>query len=84
MHEGQREEDFDYVKQKSFPQSVFTTFITCDQHHADEVKVDERNGVFIGMFRGHIIQLALADAALTKLRIEKFRRVCPERQTSSE
>lgn len=80
VSETQPEQEFSYLQSRMFPHSAFETFITCDKHHADEVKVDRHNGIFVGMQRGHVILVSWADSRLTKLRIDQFFLKCPERQ----
>jgi len=67
-------------QEKLFPRSEFQTFVTCDKYHADEVKVDQKLGLFIGMQKENVILVSWSDARLTKLRIEQFLLECPERQ----
>jgi len=81
VSETQPEQEFSHLQSQMFPKSTFETFITCDKHHADEVKVDRGNGIFVGMHREHVILVTWSDPKLTRLRIEQFGIKCPERQT---
>lgn len=80
ISEKQPEQEFSYLQTRLFPQSEFETLITCDKHHADEMKVDRKNGIFVGMQKGHVNFVSWSDARLTQLRIDQFFLKCPERQ----
>lgn len=80
ISEKQPEQEFNYLRSRLFPQSVFETLITCDKYHPDEMKVDRKNGIFVGMQKGHVIFVSWSDARLSQLRVDQFFLKCPERQ----
>ncbi len=84
ISEQQPEQEFKYLQGRLFPHAEFETFVTCDKHHADEVRVDRKNGIFISMHKGKVVLVSWADVTLTKLRVELFFLKCPERQQRTQ
>jgi hypothetical protein len=81
VSEKQPEEDFVYLKSRTFPTAEFEEFNTCDKHWDTKFKMDRKQGVLVGVRRQKVFLVAWSDLRLTKLQAEQLSVKCPERPT---
>jgi hypothetical protein len=80
ISDSQPEHDISYTLKRLGSKGEFEEFRACDKHFEGKFKVDRKAGLFIGIQFNEVAYLSWSDPRLTELRIEDFRRQCPEMQ----
>ena len=80
ISDSQPEHDIPYVLKQFGSKGAFEEFRACDKHFEGKFKVDRKAGLFIGIQFDEVAYLSWSEPHLTELRIEDFRRQCPQMQ----